>query len=112
MSSFLPLQSLFFRYFTLTKMTHLEGTRKCTLGLREAENYPWGEFLCIMGHYIRGLRATQPPLTKMRDQQGHFLPVSNGKNMRCMFRADAFKCSMFGNHSNGETIHNAYAWKY
>lgn len=35
-------------------MTYLEGTLKRTLGLREEENDPVGEFLCIMGHYTSG----------------------------------------------------------
>lgn len=79
-------------------MSHLEGTLKCTLGLREEENYSIGEFLCIMGQYMSSLRATQPPLTKMRDQWDHFLPGSNEKNVECMFRADGFRCSMSGNY--------------
>lgn len=80
-------------------MTHLEGTLKCTLGLREEENDPVGEVLCITGHYASGLRATQPPLTKMRDQWDHFLPGSNGRNVECVFGADGFRCSMSGNDS-------------
>lgn len=84
---------------TLDRMTHLEGTLKCTLGLREEENDPVGEFLCITGRYVNGMRATQPPLTKMRDQWDYFLPGSNGRNVECMFRADGFRCSMSGNYS-------------
>lgn len=80
-------------------MTHLEGTLECTLGLREKENDPVGEFLCITGHYTSSLRATQPPLTKMRDQRDHFLPGSNERNVECMFRADGFRCSTSGNYS-------------
>lgn len=94
---------IFFFFFpshhTLDWMTHLEGTLKCTLGLREEENDPVGEFLCITGHYTSSLRATQPPLTKMRDQRDHFLPGSNERNVECMFRADGFRCSMSGNYS-------------
>lgn len=77
----------------------MEGTLKCTLELREEENDPVGEFLCITGHYTSGLRATHPPLTKMRDQQNHFLPGSNGRNVECVFRTAGFRCSMSGNYS-------------
>lgn len=103
----------FFCHHTLDWMTHLEGTLKCTLGLREKENDPVGEFLCITGHYTSGLRATQPPLTKMRDQRDHFLPGSNERNVECMFRGDGFRCSMSGNYKghtldcSTESINNA-----
>lgn len=90
---------IFFCYHTLDWMIHLEGTLKCTLELREEENDPVGEFLCITGHYTSGLRATHPPLTKMRDQQSHFLPGSNGRNVECVFRTGGFRCSMSGNYS-------------
>ena len=76
--------SIFPETHTLDWMIYLEGTLKCPLGLREEENDPVGEFLCITGHYTSGLRATHPPLAKMRDQENHFLPGSNGRNVECM----------------------------
>lgn len=90
--------SYFLSHYTVALMSHLEGTLKCTLGLREEENDTIGEFLCIIGHYMSSLRASQPPLTKMRDQWDHFLPGSNQRNVECMFRADGFRCSMSGNY--------------
>lgn len=90
--------SRFFLLDTLDRMIHLEGTLRLTLGFREEEDDRVGEFLCITGHYTSGLKATHPPLTKMMDQQNHFLPGSNGRSVECMHRAGGFRSYMSGNY--------------